>query len=295
MISQQCLPMLKAKILIGFLILLMSCESSHKIDVQGHRGCRGLLPENTLPAFAKAIDLGVHTLELDIAITKDNLVIVSHEPYMNPEICLLPNGDSIGAQEGKHYNLNEMTYEEIKAFDCGTKFHTKFPRQEKLKVSKPLLSDVFDLVKERNSDVKFNIEIKSLPEYYGTYTPFPKEYVKLVLEEIDNSGLGSKVNLQSFDIAILEEIKKQMPKMPVALLVDENESIVEKQNQLSFEPEIISPYFKLLNKDLVAKFQSNNQMVIPWTVNSENDMQTMIDFRVDGIITDYPDILLKFF
>ena len=99
MTSQQCLPMLKAKILIGFLILLMSCESSHKIDVQGHRGCRGLLPENTLPAFAKAIDLGVHTLELDIAITKDLLVVVSHEPYMNPEICFLANGDSIGSSD----------------------------------------------------------------------------------------------------------------------------------------------------------------------------------------------------
>ena len=295
MINQQCLPMLKTKILIGFLILIMSCEFSLKIDVQGHRGCRGLLPENTLPAFAKAIDLGVHTLELDIAITKDDLVVVSHETYINPEICLRPDGSSIDPQEGKNFNLYEMTYEEIKAFDCGTKFHPRFPRQEKLKVSKPLLSDVFDLVKEKNSDVKFNIEIKSLPEYYGTYTPFPKEYVKLVLEEIDNSGLGSKVNLQSFDIVILEEIKKQMPKMPVALLVDEKESIEEKQGELSFEPEIISPYYKLLNKDVVAKLQSNNQMVIPWTVNSENDMQIMIDYQVDGIITDYPDILLNFF
>lgn len=295
MTSQRCLPMLKVKILKGFLILLMSCESSHKIDVQGHRGCRGLLPENTLPAFAKAIDLGVHTLELDIAITKDLLVVVSHEPYMNPEICFLPIGDSIGSQEGKHYNLYEMTYEEIKAFDCGTKFHPRFPQQEKLKVSKPLLSDVFDLAKEKNSDAKFNIEIKSLPEYYGKYTPFPKEYVKLVLKVIDNSGLGSRVNLQSFDNAILEEIKKQMPIMSVALLVDENESIEEKQSQLSFKPEIISPYYKLLNKDVVAKLQSNDQTVIPWTVNTKADMQTMIDFQVDGIITDYPDILLKFF
>ena len=270
----------------------MSCDSSHKIDVQGHRGCRGLLPENTLPAFAKAIDLGVHTLELDIAITKDNMVIVSHEPYMNPEFCLLPNGDSFDEQEGKNYNLYKMTSDEIKAFDCGTKFHPRFPKQEKLKVSKPLLSDVFDLVKEKNSDVKFNIEIKSLPEYYGKYTPFPKEYIDLVLEEIDNSGLGSRVNLQSFDIAILEEIKKQMPKMPVALLVDENEIIEAKQSELSFKPEIISPYYKLLNKGIVAKLQSNNQLVIPWTVNSENDMHAMIDCQVDGIITDYPDILI---
>jgi len=271
----------------------MSCNSEYYIDIQGHRGCRGLLPENTLPAFEKAIGLGVHTLELDIAITKDNLVVVSHEPYMNPEICLLPDGNSIGAQAGKNYNLYEMSHEEIKAFDCGIKFHPRFPEQEKLNVSKPLLSEVFELVKQKQSDVKFNVELKSLPEHYGTYTPFPKEYVNLVLEEIKNSGFVSRVSLQSFDIAILEEIKRQMPKMPVALLVDENESILKKQSELSFKPEIISPYFKLLDKDLISELQSKNQKIIPWTVNSQSEMLQMIDFKVDGIITDYPNILVE--
>ncbi|CAN0542103.1 unnamed protein product [Ectocarpus sp. 8 AP-2014] len=140
------------------------------------------------------------------------------------------------------YNPYEMTHEEIKAFDCGTKFHPTYPKQEKFKTYKPLLAEVFELVKSNNSNVKFNIEVKSEPAYYGVHTPQPNAYVKIVLDEIEKHGMFNRVNLQSFDIAILEEIKKESPTMVVALLVDENENILTKMNKMSFKPDIISPY-----------------------------------------------------
>lgn len=271
----------------------MSCSSNQSIDIQGHRGCRGLFPENSLAAFEKAIDLGVHTLELDIAITKDLQVIVSHEPFMSKTICLKPNGLEIIDNEDMFFNLYNMSHDEIKKFDCGTKFHPNYPNQKKVKTYKPLLKEVFQRVTSKNSEVKFNIEIKSKPEYYGLYTPCPNEYVGIVLKEVEASGSFNRVNLQSFDLSILEEIKKQSSKMVIALLVDENENIEEKLKLLSFKPEIISPYFKLLDKRIIKTLKARDFKIIPWTVNDENDLENMINFQVDGIITDYPDLLIQ--
>ena len=284
--------MLNKGLVICFFVV-MSCKTKSNIDIQGHRGARGLYPENSLPAFEEAIDMGVTTLELDIAITKDNHVVVSHEPFMSRTICLKPNGEAILESEDMAFNIYQMTHEAIKQFDCGTKWHPAFPKQEKIEVYKPLLREVFALAKSKRSNVHFNIEIKSKPEYYGVYTPQPIQYVSLVLNEIERSGFFESVSIQSFDINILEEIKKQSPKMPVALLIDNDEDIHIKINSISFKPEIISPYYKLLDKTMVSNFRSKGFKVIPWTVNSKTDMQKMIDFRVDGIITDYPDALIR--
>ncbi len=284
---------LKQIITFGIFIILTSCNSPRSIDVQGHRGCRGLFPENSLPAFEKAIDLGVNTLELDLAISKDRKVVVSHEPYINKLFCLNTLGEEITLEEEKVYNLFKMNYQQIKAFDCGTKQYTRFPDQQKIKTYKPLLSEVFDLAKAKNSNVKFNIEIKADPKYDNIYTPEPKEFVRLVLNLIEQYGVFESTNLQSFDIRILEEIKKQAPKMRLSLLVDENETIEDKLSKLSFIPEIISPYFGLLDAKTIHIYQSKQIQIIPWTVNSEKDMQLMIDYQVDGIITDYPDKLIS--
>jgi glycerophosphoryl diester phosphodiesterase len=266
---------------------------SQVIEIQGHRGCRGLMPENTLQAFEKAISIGVQTLELDIAISKDKKVIVSHEPYMSRTICLDPEGNEISKDKDKMYNLYEMTYEEIKVFDCGTKFHKRFPKQEKLKTCKPLLDAVFLLADALNNDIKYNVEIKAKPKYDNIYTPRPKEFVQLVLQIIEKYKVFRRCNLQSFDLRILEEIKIQAPQMKVAILIDRDESILEKLKQLSFKPEIISPFYKLLNKEIVEDYKQKGLKVIPWTVNSKSEMKKMISFSVDGIITDYPDLLFK--
>ena len=271
----------------------MSCNSKPSIDVQGHRGCRGLLPENSLPSFKKAIELGVNTLELDLAISKDKQVVVSHEPYMKNSYCLDVNGNEISKEDELKYNLYKLNYNSIKQFDSGSKFYKQFPNQEKMKVHKPLLRDVFELSESLNADIKYNIEIKSQPDYDSIYSPNPKEFVSLALKVISDYHVSHRVNLQSFDVRALEEIKRQAPTMKVALLVDENESIESKLKELSFKPEIISPYLKLLTKESVENYQKKGYQIIPWTVNSPEDMLRMIDFNVDGIITDYPDRLIK--
>lgn len=271
----------------------MNCYSQNQIDIQGHRGCRGLLPENTIPAFEKAIEIGVHTLELDLAVSKDNVVVVSHEPYMSRKICLDENGNDIPRSMDKQYNLYQMTFDSIKKFDCGTKYHPKFPNQEKIKAYKPSLDEVIKSAKAKNPEIKFNIELKASPKYDGIYTPYPKEFVKLVLDVIHINEAFVESNLQSFDVRILEEVKKQEPKMKLALLVDYDESISKKLNSLSFSPEIISPYFRILSKEKVRKYQKEGFQIIPWTVNQEKHLQRMIDYEVDGIITDYPDRLIK--
>ena len=272
----------------------MSCNSEKQIDVQGHRGCRGLFPENSLPAFEKAIDLGVHTLELDIAITKDDQVVVSHEPFMSRKICYNPIGEEIPESMDMKYNLFEMTHQDIIEFDCGTKFHDDYPNQIKIKTHKPLLSEVFDLVKSKNADVKFNIEIKSKSNYYGVYTPHPEKYVKLVLNEINKYNMFNRVNLQSFDVRVLRQIRRQSPHMPIALLVDENEDIWRKISSLDTKlPEIISPYYKLLDSIVVRNLRAEKFKIIPWTVNKEEDIKQMISWQVDGIITDYPNRLIE--
>lgn len=271
----------------------MNCNKHIEIDVQGHRGCRGLFPENTFPAFQKAIELGVNTLELDLAISKDRKVVVSHEPFMNHLICLDAEGNEISADDEKKYNLYQINYDSIKQFDCGTKYFERFREQKKIKVYKPLLKEVFKLSEELNPNIRYNIEIKSHPKYDTIFTPVPEEFVRLVLNEINEFGVFDRTNLQSFDIRILEEIKRQSPKMKVALLVDANESIDIKLSRLSFKPEIISPHLKLLSKENIKEYQKQGFQIIPWTVNEIEDMNTMINFKVDGIITDYPDRLIE--
>lgn len=270
----------------------MNCTQQSKIDVQGHRGCRGLMPENTIPAFLKAIDLGVTTLELDVVVTKDNIVLVSHEPFMNPEICLDINGNEIPANGGEAYNIHKMTLDSIKQYDCGIKTHPRFPNQEKIKVTKPILDEVIKESKKLNPNIKFNIEIKYEPSYKDIFAPNPTQFVSLVLKVLKKNNALELTNLQSFDLSILEEIKKQAPNMVVALLVDENENIIVKTSKLSYKPEIISPYFKLLDEESVKNLHDKNFKIIPWTVNSNEELQQMIDLKVDGIITDYPDRLI---
>ncbi|MEM6516064.1 MAG: glycerophosphodiester phosphodiesterase [Bacteroidota bacterium] len=264
------------------------------MDIQGHRGCRGLLPENSIPAFKKAIDIGVSTLELDVVISKDKKVVVSHEPYMNHEIALKPNGDEISIENEKEFNLYQMAYDSIKAYDCGSKVHPRFPQQKKMMVYKPLLSEMIQISeKQSNQAINYNVEIKSHPDYDGVYTPEVSEFVKLVLEVIVSEGVEERTSLQSFDLRALEEIYKQNPKIITAILIDENEKISDKVSKLSFKPEIISPFFALLNEENVAKFQKEDFKIVPWTVNKPEDIQAMLELKVDGIISDYPDLVIS--
>ncbi|MGK0323122.1 MAG: glycerophosphoryl diester phosphodiesterase [Psychroserpens sp.] len=260
------------------------------MDIQGHRGCRGLHPENSLPAFAKALALGVQTLEFDVVISKDHKVVVSHEPFMNHEIALDLLGNVITPQNELSFNVYAMPYDSIKLYDCGSKKHPRFPFQKNEKVYKPLLTEVIDLAENKaNNTIFYNIEIKSKPEYDGVYTPELKDYVRLVIEVLETKGILDRAILQSFDLRALENIKIQNPNIQTALLVDENELIATKLEKLSFMPDIISPYFKLLDQQTVSKYQNDGIKLIPWTVNDVEDIKDMFLLKVDGIISDFPD------
>lgn len=276
-------------------LFIMNCSPSIKhIEIQGHRGCRGLLPENSLPAFKKALDLGVHTLELDLAISKDHKVVVSHEPFMNHEIALQLDGSAITEANERSFNLYQMDYDSIRKYDCGSKTHPRFPDQKNQKVYKPLLNQVIRLAGSRSKgNISFNIEIKSKPDYDGIYSPDVATFVRLTIEVLEDFNVKHKTVLQSFDTRALEEIHKQAPDIQTSLLVDEGEDIAEKLKSLTFTPEIISPYFKLLTKENVRQYQEDGFRMIPWTLNSVAEIELMIDFGVDGIISDYPDRLVN--
>src|SRR5688572_17965270 len=166
-----------------FCVIISACTNKSSqmttpFDLQGHRGCRGLMPENTIPAMIKAVDLGVVTLEMDVVVTKDNQVLVSHEPYFSHEISTLANGDAIVESEERKYNIYHMRYDEVKSIDVGLKGHPRFRAQTKQKAYKPLLTDLIDSVesyieKGNLPKVNYNIEIKSTEETDYLFHPPP--------------------------------------------------------------------------------------------------------------------------
>lgn len=273
-------------------------HNSHP-DVHGHRGCRGLLPENTLPAFLKATELGADFLEMDVVISGDGQVVVSHEPWMSHRLCLRPNGDTITEADERSFNLYKMSVREIQTFDCGSLEQADFPTQEPERTYKPVFRDVVEAVDEHAmiSGVPapgYSIEIKSDPELYGSYQPPPAEFVRIVIEAIDSLGLADRCIIQSFDPAILEVVHAERPDISVALLVENQDGWKENLKRLSFEPNIYSPWFGLIDAKDVEILHEKNVEVVVWTVNEEADIRKVITLGVDGIISDYPDRVIQF-
>jgi glycerophosphoryl diester phosphodiesterase len=272
--------------------------SSSKIEVQGHRGERGYFPENSLPGFISAVNKGADVLELDVVISKDKKVVVSHEPYMSSLYMLTPAGDSIPKDREQSYNFYEMTYDSIKKFDAGSKGNRLFPAQKKMSTYKPLLSEVIDSVenyiKAHNLEtVRYNIELKSVPSLYGIYQPQPEEFVTLVMQVIQEKGIEDKMNLQSFDPVILNVLRKKYPEIKVAYLVS-GEGIQKNLALLDFKPEIYSPQYSLIKSEqFVDSIKILDMKLIPWTVNEKEAIKEMIRLKVDGIITDYPERVLE--
>ena len=297
-LTQNMLPIIP-KYLIYTTLVFLSCNSNmNKIDIQGHRGCRGLMPENTIPAFIKALDLGVHTLELDVVISKDKEVVVSHEPFFNHLISTGPDGGSITEENEKEHNLYRLTYEDIKTYDVGLKGHPGFPEQEKISVYKPLLSDVISqcdaYAKKKNRPLPiYNIEIKRVKQLDYYFSPPVEEFVDLVLAEINEHGISDRVVVQSFDLESLRFAREKYPLIPLALLIENEKSPEENINELGFIPDIYSSYFKFLDDKTVDYCHSKQIKVIPWTVNDEQDIKQMLMLKVDGIISDYPDRVSK--
>ena len=290
-------------LILSLLVLIVSCKSKidkitkkkiHKIQVHGHRGERGNLPENSIEAFLGALHKGVNVLELDLVISKDRKVVVSHEPFMSSVYMSKPSGEPINKDEERNFNLYQMDYDSIRIFDGGSRGNYKFPQQQKLKTYKPLLSEVFNVVeteiKNNNLEqVKYNIEIKSAKDVSDVYLPQPDDFVNLVMQIIIENNMEHRINIQSFDPTILKILHKKYPEIEIAYLVSKG-NIQNNLKYLDFRPNIYSPNFKLIsNQQSVDSLKDMGIKVIPWTVNEEEDIKKQIELQVDGIITDYPE------
>lgn len=268
-----------------------------EFDKQGHRGCRGLMPENTVPAMLNALALGVTTLEMDVVITKDKKVLLSHEQWFGQEITTKPDGTYIGEREERKYNIYWMTFAETQTFDVGLKPHPRFPQQQKMKITKPLLRDVIDSVQHWMMTAKrpmpyYNIETKSNSEFDGVFQPKPEEFVELLMAVIKEKGIEEQVIIQSFDFRTLQYLHKKYPAIKTAMLIEDfdNRSFQEQLALLGFTPTIYSPAFHLVNEKLLKNCHQKNIKVIPWTVNDKLKIEELKAMGVDGIITDYPNL-----
>ena len=269
----------------------------YTFDKQGHRGCRGLMPENTIPAFKKAIELGVTTLEMDAVITKDKKVILSHEPFFNHEISTLPDGSFINENEETSFNIYEMTYKQTTQFDVGSKPHPRFPQQKKIKTHKPLLVDVIDFAEEFTKEIavasiQYNIETKCLPSTDDIFHPKPPEFIELLMDVILQKKIESRVIIQSFDIRTLKYLHENYPEIRTSLLFEppSDKSLQEQLNELGFVPTVYSPDYTIVATELVDQCEKLHMQLLPWTVNNIDKIQELKRMGVDGIISDYPDL-----
>ena len=286
---------------ILLLSMIISCSTNQPLegfDKQGHRGCRGIMPENTIPAMITAIDQGVTTLEMDIAFSADHQAILSHEPFFSHEITTRPDGSFIPGDEEKSLNLYRLNYAEIKKYDVGTKPHPRFPQQVKMVSYKPLLAELIDSVEQYTQQNKlppvyYNIETKTTPATDNVYHPAPPEFVDRLMQVIDQKKIRKRVIIQSFDIRTLQYLHQKFPDVITSLLIELAEMITvhNKINKLGFKPDIVSPEYHMVTSSLISDLHKEKIRIIPWTVNAPDAINKLKALGVDGIISDYPDLL----
>ena len=228
-------------------------QSGAYFDKQGHRGCRGLLPENTIPAMLKAMDLGATRVEVDIVISKDKQVVISHDFYFHENITTTPDGRTLTKEEAEKLVLYEMPYDSIRKYDVGLKPHPDFPQQQKIAAYKPLLGELLDATekhgKEKGRPVTYNIEIKSKPEFDGKKHPPVEEIVDLMMKVVRQKGIESRTLVQSFDPRPLQVMHRKYPDIPIGLLIDgrDKRSLEEQIQQLGYKPDAYNPTFFFSN------------------------------------------------
>jgi glycerophosphoryl diester phosphodiesterase len=290
------------KILISTICILLSfafLARSQQFDIQGHRGCRGLMPENSIPGFLAAIDIGVTTLEMDVVISADGKVVVSHDPYFSSDFCVNELGLPISKKEERNIAIYDLDYEDVMMFDCGIVGNPNFPGQKRISIAKPLLCDVIEqcekYVNSRGSSpISYNIELKSRPSGDNVEHPEPELFTRLVYESIKDLVPAERLIIQSFDPRILQFWKLKYPENRLSYLVSSPKEAEKTIELLGFKPDIFSPNFKMLKQKIVDEWHANSVSVIPWTVNEKSDMKKVMALGVDGLITDYPDRYFEF-
>lgn len=286
------------QITVSLAALLTFSASAQTILVHGHRGSRATRPENTIPAFEYAIQHGADVLELDLAVTKDNVLVVSHNPLITPDypgerVCVGPDTPPKTA-------IHTLTLAQVESYDCGAKTLVAFPKQQAVPGTKiPTFDQVLDLAPQGKFD--FNVETKSFPSH-PELTPTPEEFVKMIDDAVKERNLQSRVILQSFDFRTLVAMKKLDPSIRLSALVgdprgdammgltDHDKDFVSIGKKTGAQ--IISPDFHLVTPENVAAAHAAGLQIIPWTADKPEDWQKMVDARVDAIISDDPEALV---
>lgn len=301
------------------LAMMLAASHAPAFDLQGHRGARGLAPENTLPAFQRALELGVTTLELDIAVTRDGVLVISHDPFLNPEHTRDASGRFL---DERGPAIHSLTWGQLQAYDVGrikpgTDYARQFPAQQPLDGTRiPRLSDLFDLVKRSGDDgVRFDIETKLSPDEPGE-APLPEPFARALVGEIRKAGMAARTQIQSFDWRSLQVVQRIAPEIATVYLTVQRrfDNIGAERPEGSrwtagFQfrehgsvPRMIkaaggshwSAYFGDLDAPKVKEAQALGLKVLAWTVNDPAAMARMLDYGVDGLITDRPDLARKF-
>jgi glycerophosphoryl diester phosphodiesterase len=269
---------------IRYLAFFMALSSSaHAVDLQGHRGARGHAPENTLPGFERALQLGVTTLELDVGVTRDGVVVIHHDRGLNPDIARGPDGQWIAAPGPL---IHELTYEQLQRYDVGrirpgSEYAGRFPLQQAIDGTRvPRLSQIL------SKPVRFNIETK-LSAQAPQDTLAPEPFARALIAEVRKAGAAARTTIQSFDWRTLKVVEREAPEIATAYLTGRSNAGPEPVHAAGGR--IWSPDFTTLTPQSLAQARKLGLKLIPWTVNERADIARVLDMKVDGIISDYPD------
>ncbi len=267
--------------------------TKNEIAIYGHRGCRGLMPENSIVGFVEAMRLGVDYLEMDVVINGEDQILVSHEPWMSAAICR--NAETAADIEDRDHSLYKMTQSEIRTYDCGGIHNPDFPDQLKMRVAKPLLAEVVEAVNafEAGIEHKFGyaIEVKYEDDWNDRFVPGRERMMHLLLAEIDLLGIGDRVILMSSDSQMLKLANHYKPVLQLGIIVENAIGIYRHVENLGFTPGYYMPYYRVVDQATMEFAKENDIKVVPWTVNDTSEMKKLIDLGVGGIITDYPNQL----
>lgn len=265
---------------------MAASPASHAFDLQGHRGARGHAPENTLPGFERALAIGVTTLELDVGVTRDGVVVIHHDRRLNPDLARGPDGEWIAAPGAL---IRDLSFDELQRYDVGrirpgSEYARRFPQQRPLDGTRiPRLSALFAAA---GASVRFNIETKLSPEAPDEALA-PEPFARAVLAEIRKAGVESRSTIQSFDWRTLKVVEEEAPGIATAYLTGSRDA--DPRAVHAAGGRIWSPDFTSVTREKAALARSLGLKIIPWTVNEPGDIRRMLELGVDGLISDYPD------
>jgi glycerophosphoryl diester phosphodiesterase len=263
--------------------LASDAADAPRILVHGHRGARARRPENTIPAFEYAISQGVDALEMDMAVTKDDVIVVSHDPILEPPVCSGPSGKAV---------IRQLTLAEVRQWDCGAVRNPRFETQQAIPGTRiPTLDDVFQLASRGAFD--YNIETKSFPDH-PEYAPPPEQFSRMALQKIRHYHLARRVILQSFDFRTLIAMRKLAPEIRLSALIENDSRDFKTASAAAANAEIVSPELHLVTPEKVAAAHRARLQVVPWTANTPDDWDKLIAAKVDAIISDDPAALIAY-